>query len=158
MSPRPPRSPIPFSRVDPPSAAARRRLLVAGAIAFLPMRCLADVVPQPAVDVAAAWLALVDRGRYREAVDRYFDADRAADGRALVARLSRAGAPPTGPKRRSIGAWAGHGAGDQSRMAPGAYFSLTFDRVDASPAATTDEVRLVPRGDRWRVVGYETRR
>ena len=144
--------------VDGPIDRSKRALITAGLVALLPAVCRADVVPPKAVEAADGWLALVDRGRYREAVARYFDASAPADARALVVRLDHARALRSRKvARRSMTAWLGHGEGDTSRMAPGSYFSMLFDVVDGSGTVTTDEVRLVPRGDAWRVVGYEWR-
>ena len=143
------RRPCPH-RVDP----RRRRLLIAGLVAALPVRAShADVVPPEAVDVAQAWLALVDRGRDRDAVTKYFDANSPAAARAMAVQLGKIG-PRARVARRTMTAWAGHGEGDMSRMAPGSYFAMVFDVVDAAGRTGSDEVRLIPLGDAWRVVGY----
>lgn len=146
----------PFHR--PPDCAIdrpRRRLITASAALLVAMTTgvsRADVVPPKAVEVADGWLALVDRGRNREAVAKYFDRTPPADGRAMVARLDHA--PPRKLTRRSMTAWVGRGDGDMSRMMPGGYYAMVFDVVDASGLPSTDEVRMVPRGDAWRIVDY----
>lgn len=122
----------------------------------------ADVVPPRAVEVAEGWLSLTDQGRHREAVETYGDVDRgkppAPDIDAAIARLAVLHPPRVGVTR-SIRSWAGHGTGDVSAMAPGAYFSLVFDTVDGAGTPGTDEVRMVPRGDgEWKVLVDRKRR
>lgn len=135
----------------------KRFLVAAGLLAALHAPpCSADVVPQRAVEAAETWLALVDAGRTREAVETCCDGD-AADRKRMIARLAhdQQGAKPLKPKSRTIRSWTGHGDGDTSRMAPGAYFSLVFDTMPPSGAPLVEEVRLVPLGDGdWRVVDY----
>ncbi len=143
---------MPDFRGSPPSCPSRRTLLVASLVVVWAGAARADVVPPKAVEVADGWLALVDRGRNREAVRKFFDRAPPADARAMVATLERAS--PRTVSRRSMTAWVGRGDGDTSRMLPGGYFAMVFDVVDASGAQSTDEVRMVPRGDTWRVVDY----
>ncbi len=132
-----------------------RRVFLVAICACLPIgACFADVVPPRAVEVAEAWLALTDRGRVAEAVDRWFDAPTSSGARALVARATKGAVRPPRIVSRTIRSWTGYGEGDSSRMAPGAYFALVFETRDAAGRPGTQEVRLVPRGDGdWRVVG-----
>ena len=101
----------------------------------------------------AVWLALVDAGRHRQAIDTYFVRRDAVGRQAMARELARV--PARRIVSRSIESWTGHGEGDTLRMMPGGYFSLTFHTTLASSESSSDEVRLVPVGDgAWRVVGY----
>jgi len=119
-------------------------------VAILPFGARADVVPSAAVALADRWFALADAGRMREAVDACFD-----DPGASTARAQATHPAPAPLRDRTIRSWSGHGEGDVSRMAPGGYFALVYDGVDAGGRPQTVELRMVPRGDdgtRWRLV------
>lgn len=154
-----------FRTTEPGDRSPRRRSL--RAVAMIALLALApfgagraDVVPPGAVAVAEAWLALVDRGRHDAAMRAYFDPGAVEAAAALRERWRAAGSAlrTRVVVTRSIRSWAGHGDGDASAMAPGAYFALVFDATVAGGPPGTDEVRLVPSGDDWKVVDYRTDR